>query len=260
MGFCFLAKVRLRQFKSKGWVFVEENLTGLITEKQDFADREKIGGLLRFYGMVKDNKGLELDNVIVMVFARFTGGIEKPLDYTFTDKEGRYFISIPMLPDNHDLLGYKVRAGKPQIPSKVFDCPVNCSKEQEQEPEPDTVQSSATECVTGQDNTSTEVYLSVPGQDRIADEINFSLPSENQVVELIDFSKAGESKSPEGAIFVSSDALLIEPNKAPIKKMENVYKKNEFTSTMLFLLVIGLFGIFVMDAKSYFPGQQINRT
>lgn len=73
---------------------------------------QNVDRLLNFYGVVKDNDTSPIEGAAVMAFACFAGGVEKFLGSAFTDREGRYFISIPKLSNYNGLLGFKVRAGK----------------------------------------------------------------------------------------------------------------------------------------------------
>jgi len=283
-----LVKYRLHQFSLGSGFYGKKNHTGRVSKEQDFADRES-SELLNFYGVVRDNRSLGVEYAIVMVFACFTGRVEKPLAYTFTDREGRYFISIPNPSDNHDLLGFKVRAGKPHILSEAFDYPVNYKKESYKEsyknshkktykelykelygvykelykvpykelyekPNPNTVQSFMKNRMPRQDNIATKQTFIAPGQDKIS--------AKNDGVGLINLAKAGESEScrqpseevitvePPNQLPAFEDNLQIEPNVEPIKKVENPYGKSELTSAVTFLLfIISLFGIWVADEK-----------
>jgi len=73
---------------------------------------QNVDRLLNFYGVIKDNENLPVEDAVVMAFACYAGGIERSLGSAFTDSQGRYLISIPKLADQNGLLGFKVRAGK----------------------------------------------------------------------------------------------------------------------------------------------------
>lgn len=71
--------------------------------------------LLHFYGVVRDNNNKVVEGAVVMLSACFAGGNEKVLEHTFTDREGAYFVSVPVPPDDIGITGFKVRAGKAGI-------------------------------------------------------------------------------------------------------------------------------------------------
>jgi len=79
---------------------------------------------LNFQGVVKDDNNEVLKGAAVMVFACYKGGIEKLLGYAFTDIKGRYFAIISEPSDYNDLDGFKVRAGKGNLP-EIIGYPVN---------------------------------------------------------------------------------------------------------------------------------------
>ncbi|AGL00529.1 hypothetical protein [Desulfoscipio gibsoniae] len=240
---------------------MEKNITGRADEIQGLVYPE-IGDRIYFHGKVKDSKGLDIDGAIVLLLACFTDGIEKPLAYTFSDQEGEYLISIPRLSGYHDLLGYKVRAGKPHIAAKVFNCPDCCQKTTSKEPEPDTDQDSLKESTEEQDNTIYEVYFS-SGQDKITKEINFCLSAEDYVVKVLNLVKVGDSechwKPSEEDIGgeledrqASFDNSLIEPVRKQMEKFKDVSRINEYTfSALPFLMLLSLFG-FVITQKKFF--------
>lgn len=74
---------------------------------------------LNFQGVVKDDNNEVLKGAAVMVFACYKGGIEKLLGYAFTDIKGRYFAIISEPPGYNDLDGFKVRAGKGNLPEII---------------------------------------------------------------------------------------------------------------------------------------------
>ena len=207
---------------------MEKKMT-IITKKQEFAEQD-IDAFLNFYGVVKDNRNLNIENAIVMLFACFKGGIEKPAAYTFTDKEGKYFILLPKPPDNHDILKFRVRASKPQIFGKAFDYPVTGKKKPYTEPI--------------RDNTNSKV----PDKDEISNKINFYVPAQNHEDGLINSGKVGESEyyqklyqqlnrqTPERVFFVQPgqslvfDNLPVEPGVEPVEKIEHLSIKGEFNS------------------------------
>lgn len=81
------------------------------------------GDFLSFYGVVKDDDAAVVAGAVVMVSACFEGGVESSLGYTFTDRKGTYFISIPKPQDYNLLTGFKVRAAKAVIPPEETDYP-----------------------------------------------------------------------------------------------------------------------------------------
>lgn len=89
----------------------------------EFFMGQKMDGLLNFYGVVKDNDAAAVEGAVVIVFASFAGGTERLMGVTFTDRQGAYLICIPELPDAHELLGFKVRAGKAYILPQGVDSP-----------------------------------------------------------------------------------------------------------------------------------------
>ncbi|MCL6560055.1 MAG: fibronectin type III domain-containing protein [Firmicutes bacterium] len=89
----------------------------------EFLAGQKNDGLLHFYGMVKEKDAAAVEGAVVMVFACFAGGIEKALGSAITGREGAYFISIPKLANDSELLGFKVRAGKAYILPEGVDSP-----------------------------------------------------------------------------------------------------------------------------------------
>lgn len=74
---------------------------------------------LFFQGVVKDGNNEVLKDAAVMVFACSKDGDEKLLGYAFTDKKGRYFAIISEPPDYKELDGFKVRAGKGNLPERI---------------------------------------------------------------------------------------------------------------------------------------------
>ncbi len=231
---------------------MNKKLTGCACTMHDSAVTENDERLC-FHGIVKDNNGLSVGDAIVLLLACFGGGIEKPLGYTLTDREGQYFIAIPKLSGDHELLRYKLMASKLDVPGQLFNYPDNLLKDTYQDLEPDG-QRSVTECAEELDNDIFEVYLGVPGQDRITKQVDVSLSVDESIIEVIDLIKAGEEENhaptSEGNI---KDVLLIEPVKDPIAKFTKVLKKSELSfTTMHMLLLLTLFGF--VAHKNVLPG------
>ncbi|OPY59874.1 MAG: hypothetical protein A4E56_03050 [Pelotomaculum sp. PtaU1.Bin065] len=114
---------------------------------------QKMDELLNFYGVVKDNDAATVEGAAVIVFASSVDGTERLLGSTFTDREGGYLISIPVLPDYHELLGFKVRAGKTYILSEGVDSPGNSSEYPDRERMPEQAQILNQEHMTGQEKS-----------------------------------------------------------------------------------------------------------
>ncbi|TYO95326.1 hypothetical protein [Desulfallas thermosapovorans] len=230
---------------------MEENLTGQAGAKQYIAE-QKNDGRLYFYGRVEDNNGLGIDNGVVLLFACYGNKIEKLLANTFTDQEGNYLITIPKFTNYSGLLGYKLRAGKSQIPSKAFGYPDICPKEKYKEPELNTITAECyvKECAEKPDNLNYEVRFNVSEQDKnINQEISFNLPAEGHVVKVFNLVEVGESEYHwPGAkqAMASFEAVIMEPEQKLINKKECIYSKRDLTFDIditLVLLLLGMFGI-----------------
>jgi hypothetical protein len=91
----------------------------------EFLEGQKVDHLLNFYGVVKDTDTAAVEGAVVIVCSCYTGGIERLLGSACTDREGMYYISIPKIPDDHGLIGFKVRAGKAYILPYEVDSPVH---------------------------------------------------------------------------------------------------------------------------------------
>ncbi len=226
---------------------MEENLTGQAGAKQCLTDL-KDEGLLYFYGRVEDNNGLGVDNGVVLLFACYDNKIEKILANTFTDQDGNYLISIPKFSSRPEILGYRLRAGKLQIPGKAFGYPNAYPVEKYEEPEADTntAESYVKECIEKQDNHNYQICFNVSEQDKINKEISFNLPTEGHVVKVFNLVEVGESEyywqSPKGDM-TSFGVVPTESMQKSIKKNEYMYIKRELTFDItLILLLLGMFG------------------
>ncbi|KAF1084191.1 hypothetical protein SPSYN_02595 [Sporotomaculum syntrophicum] len=230
---------------------MNKKLTGCACTMHDSAVSENEQHLC-FHGIVKDNNGLYVGNAIVLLLACFDNGIEKPLGYTFTDREGRYFIAIPKLSGDHKLLRYKLMASNNDIPGQLLNYPDNLLKETHQELEPDG-QCSVTECAEEPGNDTYELYLGVSGQDKITKQVNVSLSADERDLTIIDLAMVDESENhvpiSEGDI---KDVLMSVPGK-PMLNFTKTLKKSDLTlPTMHMLLLLTLFG-FVFQ-KNVLPG------
>lgn len=76
---------------------------------------------LNSHGVVKDENDMAVEGATVMLFACFSGEIERSLGSTLTDRNGVYFISVSETPDHNELHGFKVRSGIEYLVSKGFD-------------------------------------------------------------------------------------------------------------------------------------------
>lgn len=230
---------------------MEENLTGQASAKQYIAD-QKNDGRLYFYGRVEDNNGLGIDNGVVLLFACYGNKIEKLLANTFTDQEGNYLISIPKFFNCSGLLGYKLMAGKSQIPGKAFGYSDICPKENYEEPETVTnnAECSVKKCAEKQDYPNYEVCFNVLEQDKINKEISFNLPAEGHIVKVFNLAEVGESEyrwqsAKQATTSFEFEAALMEPKQKSIYKKECIYSKRELTFDIditLILLLLGMFG------------------
>ncbi|MFZ3172449.1 MAG: hypothetical protein WA118_10750 [Carboxydocellales bacterium] len=88
---------------------MKSTLTRPGSETNNFTAPE-INGLLRFYGVVKNDNNSVVQGAIVMLFACLEDGVENSLGYTCTDKRGQYFLTTPSPTDYTELIGFKVRA------------------------------------------------------------------------------------------------------------------------------------------------------
>ncbi|MFA7468382.1 MAG: hypothetical protein WCY82_08965 [Desulfotomaculaceae bacterium] len=244
---------------------MDKNSTGQVSEEYNFAD-QRINAWIHFHGVVGDNQSLAVENAIVMVFACFNGGLEKPLAHTLTGDDGRYFISIPRPPDNPNLMKFKVRAGKPHLTRKSFYYQVIALKDPCTEQEPDTVQPCAEE-MPEQNSTINKANLNMSGKDNSCAQTNCYRPVENHGVGLNNSGKAGEIEYhqiiyqqlhrllPEKIIFRQPcqppvlDILPIEPNVGLIKRIAYPPPKKEFTSAAFFYSYLAIFLFWLLMKK-----------
>lgn len=239
---------------------MENILIGEGADEQNLANN-KIGELLIFYGVVRDDGGLEVEDALVMVFACFSSGFEKPLGHAITGKDGRYIVSIPKPSGFDNLSGYKVRAGKPYIVNRDIDCPVvyqtepdeeleldtkvdlDIEIEPEKDIEPDADQGSIIGILPGQDGTAQGENEQVElDQVETASNPGFSILSEDED-NVVDPDKAGEREyyrqPPEGGNVIEAeqartfDVLPVETIKEPEKKFEKVFKMSDLIPTAL---------------------------
>lgn len=95
---------------------------------------------LHFYGVVYDSDTATVADAAVLVFACYPGGVEKLLGTTYSDREGAYLASIPQMPDEPELLGFKIRAGKACVPLEGVESPVYWEKQPDESQLPEEAQ------------------------------------------------------------------------------------------------------------------------
>lgn len=151
---------------------MKKKLTGRVSAMHGLAKKENDEHLY-FHGTVKYNQGLAAGGAVVMLLACFVGGVEKPLGYTFTDQEGRYLIATSKLLGEPELLGYKLVAGKPDIPGQVFKCSDVSPQETSQGLETEEQRS-----VTERAEAIEDLLLSMPNQGSTTEEVKVSKKSD----------------------------------------------------------------------------------
>lgn len=108
---------------------MKSTLTRPGSETNNFTAPET-NGLLRFYGVVKNDNNSVVQGAIVMLFACLEDGVENLLGYTCTDNRGQYFLTTPSPTNYTELIGFKVRACIEGIMPEIIAVPENYVEEE----------------------------------------------------------------------------------------------------------------------------------